>query len=69
MGKNIKKCIYSCFGWADGDFVLLHSFVKKTQKKPKKEIERAKREMADFKYRFEGAGSYGENTCYCPLAC
>lgn len=27
-------------GWVDGAFVLLHSFVKKTQKTPKREIER-----------------------------
>ncbi len=35
-------------GWVDGAFVLLHSFVKKT---PKREIEQAKRELADFKER------------------
>ena len=35
-------------GWVDGAFVLLHSFVKKTQKTPKREIEQAKREFADF---------------------
>lgn len=29
-------------------FVLLHSFVKKTQKTPKQEIEQAKRELQDF---------------------
>jgi len=38
-------------GWVDGAFVLLHSFVKKTQKTPKKEIEQAKRELEDFKAR------------------
>jgi phage-related protein len=38
-------------GWVDGAFVLLHSFVKKTQKTPKREIEQAKRELADFKER------------------
>lgn len=38
-------------GWLDGAFVLLHSFVKKTQKTPKREIEQAKRELADFKER------------------
>lgn len=38
-------------GWVDGSFVLLHSFVKKTQKTPKREIEQAKRELADFKER------------------
>lgn len=38
-------------GWIDGAFVLLHSFVKKTQKTPKREIDKAKRELADFKER------------------
>ena len=34
--------------WVDGKYVLLHHFVKKTQKTPPKEIEQAKRELADF---------------------
>ena len=34
--------------WLGGKFVLLHHFVKKTQKTPKREIEKAKREFADF---------------------
>ena len=38
-------------GWHDGAFVLLHSFVKKSQKTPKREIEQAKHELADFKAR------------------
>ena len=38
-------------GWTNGAFVLLHSFVKKTQKTPKREIEQAKRELLDFKAR------------------
>ena len=38
-------------GWMDDAFVLLHSFVKKTQKTPAREIEQAKRELADFKER------------------
>ena len=42
-------------GWVNGSFVLLHSFMKKTQKTPKREIEQAKRELADFKER-EGKG-------------
>ena len=29
-------------------FVLLHSFIKKTQKTPKQEIDEAKRELQDF---------------------
>ena len=35
-------------GWTDNGFVLLHHFMKKTQKTPKREIEQAKRELADW---------------------
>ncbi len=38
-------------GWVDGCYVLLHQFVKKTQKTPAREIEKAKRELADLKER------------------
>lgn len=34
--------------WYNGSYVLLHSFMKKTQKTPAKEIEQAKRELADL---------------------
>ncbi len=34
--------------WHDGSFVLLHQFMKKTQKTPAREIEKAKRELADL---------------------
>ena len=37
--------------WWDGSFVLLHHFVKKTQKTPRREIEKAKRELQDLKER------------------
>lgn len=37
--------------WNNGSFVLLHTFMKKTQKTPKREIEQAKRELADIKER------------------
>ena len=37
--------------WIDGSFVLLHHFMKKTQKTPKREIEQAKRELAELKER------------------
>ncbi|MDR3314515.1 MAG: type II toxin-antitoxin system RelE/ParE family toxin [Oscillospiraceae bacterium] len=37
--------------WINGEFVLLHVFLKQTQKTPQKEIERAKRELADLKER------------------
>lgn len=34
-------------------FVLLHHFIKKTQKTPKREIDQAKRYLKDFKEREE----------------
>ena len=34
--------------WHNGGFVLLHSFMKKTQKTPAREIKRAKQELADL---------------------
>ena len=37
--------------WLDGSFVLLHHFVKKTQKTPRREIEKVKRELQDLKER------------------
>ena len=36
------------FFWKDDTFVLLHHFVKKTQKTPAREIEQAKRNLADY---------------------
>ena len=35
-------------GIIDGKYVLLHQFVKKTQKTPLREIEQAKQELSDF---------------------
>ena len=35
----------------DGHYILLHQFVKKTQRTPVGEIEKAKLELADFKER------------------
>lgn len=37
--------------WTGGSFVFLHHFVKKTQKTPVREIEKARRELADLKER------------------
>lgn len=37
--------------WIDGAFVLLHFFTKKTQKTPQREIDKAKRELEDFRER------------------
>ena len=38
--------------WKDNMFVLLHYFVKKTNKTPKNEIEQAERNLKDWKERF-----------------
>ena len=38
--------------WIGNSFVLLHTFQKDTQKTPDEEIEKAERELADFKERF-----------------
>ena len=37
----------------EGKFVLLHVFLKKTQKTPAAEIEKAERELEDFRRRYE----------------
>ncbi|SFV03800.1 type II toxin-antitoxin system RelE/ParE family toxin [Alicyclobacillus macrosporangiidus] len=34
--------------WSNGRFVLLHEFRKTTRKTPRREIEKAKRELADW---------------------
>jgi phage-related protein len=36
------------FCWKSDRFVLLHHFVKKTQKTPKREIEQAKKNLKDY---------------------
>jgi phage-related protein len=38
--------------WKDDTFVLLHQFVKKTQKTPPREIAQAERNLKDFKERY-----------------
>jgi len=43
-------------GVVDGKYVLLHQFMKKTQKTPAREIKKAKNELRDFKER---SGWYG----------
>ena len=37
--------------WLDGGFIILHHFVKKTQKAPPREIEQAKRNLKDYTQR------------------
>lgn len=39
------------FYWKDNRFVMLHHFIKKTEKTPKREIEQAKRNMKDHMER------------------
>lgn len=34
--------------WTNGSYILLHQFMKKTQKTPTREIDKAKRELADL---------------------
>ena len=41
------------FYWQKNRFILLHHFVKKTNKTPLREIEQAKRNMQDYKERNE----------------
>jgi phage-related protein len=41
------------FYWKDNKFILLHHFIKKTNKTPPKEIKQAERNMADHKERNE----------------
>lgn len=52
-----KNRIFFFFASTDG-YVLLHQFRKKTQKTPKKEIERAKRERTDYLIRKENGKFY-----------
>lgn len=40
--------------WYNGSFILLHHFMKQTQKTPKREIEKAKRNLADIREREGG---------------
>ena len=44
------------FYWKDRTFILLHHFLKKTKKTPKREIEQAKRNMADHLERSDKNG-------------
>ncbi|MCL2078354.1 MAG: type II toxin-antitoxin system RelE/ParE family toxin [Oscillospiraceae bacterium] len=38
-------------GWNNDGFILLHYFIKKTQKTPKREIEQARRNLEDMRER------------------
>ena len=39
--------------WIGDRFILLHHFMKRTQKTPRREIEQAKRSLADYRERNE----------------
>lgn len=39
--------------WYQGSFLILHTFLKQTQKTPPREIAQAKRELADMKERLK----------------
>lgn len=45
-------------GWVNGSYVLLHQFLKQTQKTPAREIDKAKRELADL---IERGVDYGQS--------
>jgi len=42
--------------WDGKSFILLHHFMKKSQKTPPREIERAKRNLADYRKRSKDNG-------------
>ena len=44
------------FYWKDKTYLMLHHFIKKTQKTPVREIEQAKRNLADFLERSKNDG-------------
>lgn len=48
--RPLKNRIFF-FYWKDDKFVLLHHFIKKTQKTPSKEIEKARLNLKDFLQR------------------
>lgn len=52
-GNNRVLYLYLYFYFKDDTFVLLHQFRKKTQKTPKREIERAKAERDEYLRRKE----------------
>ena len=49
--RPLKDRIFFAY-WKDDIFILIHHFEKKTQKTPKREIEQAQRNLADWKERF-----------------
>lgn len=51
LRPNADRIIFAY--WKDNTFVLLHHFVKKTQKTPSREIEQAQRNLKDFLERVD----------------
>lgn len=51
MGSQAGRVFY--FFFSEGDIVLTHGFLKKSQKTPRREIERAKRYRDDYLNRKE----------------
>ncbi len=49
--KSMKSKEAMFFAWDGNSFILLSHFMKSTQKIPKREIEKAKRLMEDFRER------------------
>jgi len=49
--RPLRNRIFFAY-WKDNMFVLLHHFVKKTNKTPRREIEQAERNLKDWKERF-----------------
>ena len=45
--RPLKNRIFYAY-YKDNRFIILHHFIKKTQKTPKKEIEKAKRNLQDY---------------------
>lgn len=50
--RPLKNRIFF-FYWKDNSFILLHYYIKKTQKAPVKEIDRARKNLKDFLERNE----------------
>lgn len=52
VGSDITRVLY--FFYVDKHIILTNGFIKKTQKTPQREIDRAKRYRADYLQRKEG---------------
>lgn len=57
VGSNISRVLY--FFYCNGKIIVTNGFIKKTQKTPTEEIERAKRYRNDY---LERCGGNNENT-------